>query len=115
MLLLKMVFNDNIKTGIFISLALILFFSYGHVFDAIEAWQIFKFGRNDIHIHRYLLLSCITIIALSVYLLNNKAGNLHDINNAVNVAAIALFIMPLINLFKILGDYCTVKFIKMNK
>lgn len=98
MLLLKMVFNDNIKTGIFISLALILFFSYGHVFDAIEAWQIFKFGRNDIHIHRYLLLSCITIIALSVYLLNNKAGNLHDINNAVNVAAIALFIMPLINI-----------------
>ena len=86
-LLLKMVLNDNIKTGIIISVALILFFSYGHVFEAIEAWQIFKYGRNDIHIHRYLLLSCITIIAIPVYFLNNKAENLHDINNAVNVAA----------------------------
>ena len=93
-----MILNDEIKTGIIISVALILFFSYGHAFDMIKAWQILNFGREDLHIHRYLLLTCGIIFASVVFYCLKTVNNLHDINNALNVAAVALFVMPLINI-----------------
>ena len=44
LLILQLIIKENEKIGIIVSISLMLFFSYGHVFAAIHSWQINNYG-----------------------------------------------------------------------
>jgi len=90
-----MIFKDNKKAGIVVSISLILFFSYGHVFNVIQGWEIgnFVIGR-----HRYLLLTWGTLFTCSAYFTIKTRRDLHNLTNILNVVALSLVVISLINI-----------------
>ncbi len=90
-----LIFKDNKKTGIIVSIFLILFFSYGHIFNVIEGREIgsFTIGRN-----RYLLLTWGMLFTCGAYFIIKTRKNLHNFTNFLNMAAASLVMISLINI-----------------
>ena len=83
-LLSGLIFRDSKKTGIAVSIFLVLFFFYGHTFNLIEDWQIrnFVIGRN-----RYLLIIWVVFFTSTTYSLYKTRNNLENIT-APNITII---------------------------
>ena len=82
LLLLGIFIKDSKKAAILISVSLILFFSYGHIYDLIVDLSIrnFEIGR-----HRYLLSIWGIIFSLSLFLTTRTRTNLQNLTNTLNV------------------------------
>lgn len=94
-LLSRRILKDSQKAGIFVSIFLVLFFSYGHAYDMIAGFQIdgFKIGR-----HRYLLLSWGILFAFGAYLTMKTHKDLRTSTIILNIVAFSLVVISIINI-----------------
>lgn len=92
----KFIFKDNIKGGIIVSLFLVMFFSYGHIYNIIEGSQIANFviGR-----HRYLLPTWgIIFICGNYFIIKKQHKSLYNFTKILNVIALTLILISLLNI-----------------
>lgn len=82
------------KSGIITTIFLILFFSYGRVYEAIKTWKI---GNILIGRHRYLMIIWAILLILCVYFTIRTRKDLHNLTQILNVIGVVLIIFPLIN------------------
>jgi hypothetical protein len=91
-----LIFKKNIrKSAILVSIFLILFFSYGRIYEIIQGFQIgpFVIGR-----HRYLWILWFIIFALCFYFIIKTKSDLYNFTNILNVMAVVLIIISLVNI-----------------
>jgi len=88
-------FKDSQKAGLFVSLLLILFFSYGHFQDMIRSIPGigFSLGRK-----RYILITYLLLLSGIIYLTIRTKKNLHVLTNFLNIVSIALITISMINI-----------------
>lgn len=102
----RIIFKNYQKAGLIISFFLILFYTYGHVYDVIKDWQI---GNFEIGRHRYLLLIYTTFYACCFYFITRASKNLSTTNNFLNIVAASLLTISLINIgfykFKTMNEW----------
>ena len=93
--LAKSIFRDSKKIAIIISVLIILFFSYGHIYDLIIDKYIFsiELGR-----HRYLLLAWGLIFTYTTYFIIRIRRNLNNFTRIINIAALSLVIISIFNI-----------------
>ncbi|MEA2016416.1 MAG: hypothetical protein U9O59_06925 [Actinomycetota bacterium] len=87
--------KDGKKAGIVTSIFLILFFSYGRVYEQIRG---FKIGNFIIGGHRYLLALWLILFILGAYFTIRTKKNLGNFSNILNVIAISLVLFSLVNI-----------------
>ena len=94
-LLDKFITKSSLKTGIIISIFLVLFFFFGHIFELINGWKIgsFEFGR-----YRYLLPAGILFFIGSSFLIIKTRKKLHDFSTLLNLVSATLVMIVLINI-----------------
>ncbi len=90
LLLLRLILKDTKKAAIIVSMFLIFFFSYGHVFNIIQDWWQIK--------HRYLLLPWGILFICIAYFTIKTPKNLYNFTNILNIIAISLVIISLVNI-----------------
>ena len=90
-----LILRDKNKAAIIVSFFLVLFFSFGHVYDKISGWQIgtFVIGR-----HRYLLPVWCMLLAFCAYFIIRTHRKLHNLTSILNVIASCLVVIPLISI-----------------
>ena len=95
LLIFGIFFRNLKKISIIISTFLILFFSYGHVFNLIDGWQIGDFivGRR-----RYLLIAWAIFLFTIIYFTAKTQKKLLDITKILNIMAISMVIISLFNI-----------------
>lgn len=87
--------RDNKKSGIIVSVFLVLFFSYGHVFHLIYGRQIgnFTFVRE-----RHLMVPWALIFICVFFYIMKTRRDLHNLTNILNIIAFSLVVISLINI-----------------
>lgn len=90
-----LIIRDYNKAAIIISLIIILFFSYGRVFDLILDQYI---GTFEIDRHRYLLFAWGSIFVCGAYLIIRTHTNLHNVTNLLNITALFLVLITIFNI-----------------
>ena len=94
--LLNLLIKDKMKSGLIISLGLVLFFSYGHFLNVLRDVVIedFVIGR-----HRYLVPSFGIIFVVGVYSILKTKKNFSDFTTIANVIAIVILLVSVSNIF----------------
>ena len=94
--LLNLLIKDKMKSGLIISLGLVLFFSYGHFLNVLRDVVI-----EDLVIsrHRYLVPSFGIIFVIGVYSMLKTKKNFSDFTTIANVIAIAILLVSVSNIF----------------
>jgi hypothetical protein len=92
LLLLLLVLKDITKAAIVVSAFVILFFSWGRVFDAVESWRVggFVMGREN-----YLLILWGLLFVYIVYLVLRSRRNLGNLTKVLNAISVALVTVSL--------------------
>ncbi len=90
--LLKAVYRDNHRAGLLTSFLLILFFTYGHVYNAIEGFSIL--GMN-IGRHRLLAPLWMALAGFSFWRGFQSRRDLQPLSNRANIIALIALTMPL--------------------
>lgn len=88
----KVIFKDWYTAGLFTTLALVLFFSYGHIYNELENVQILDFpiGR-----HRYWIPFWIAIFSLSIWWGKGRDWNAEALTRILNIIAVFALIFPI--------------------
>ncbi len=92
----KFILKDDIKGGIIVSLFLVLFFSYGHIYNIIGGARLgnFLIGR-----HRYLMLMWFIIFIYSNYFIIKKQHEcLYNFTKILNIIAFSLILISFLNI-----------------
>ncbi len=84
--------RDAAKTALLTGLALILFFSYGHLYYLVEG---FKIGSSIIGRHRYLVLLYLSLYTVIGYGIISRKQSPVGILQIFNVMAAALIVFPI--------------------
>ena len=94
--LLNLLIKDRMKSGLIISLGLVLFFSYGHFLNILRDVIVgdFVIGR-----HRYLTPSFVIIFIIGVYYMLKTKKNLVAFTTIANVIAIVILLISVSNIF----------------
>lgn len=92
-ILLGTIFKDWKKASIIVSLILVLFFSYGHIFNSVEKLLGDDILKNVIK-HRYALFVWLGLFAVGSYYTLKTRKNLNSLIKTLNVIAISLLILP---------------------
>ena len=94
--LLNLLIKDKMKSGLIISLGLVLFFSYGHFLNVLRDVVIddFDIGRN-----RYFLPSFVIIFVVGIYYMLKTKKNFSDFTTIANVIAIVILLISVSNIF----------------
>lgn len=89
------ILRDKNKRGIIITLFLLLFFSYGHLYGIVQGFAIggFQIGR-----HRYLYPVWSIIFVFVSYFFIKTQKNLYNFTKILNIVAISLVSISLINI-----------------
>jgi len=87
--------RDIEKAGAVTSVILILFFSYGHVYELIKE---FKIGDFLIGRHRYLMIAFALVFIIATWLLIKTRRELGNLTKFLNLIATVLVIIPLISI-----------------
>ncbi len=94
-LVLKQFFRDGDKPAILTALILVLFFSYGHVYNYLEGNQLLGFGLGR---HRLLAPIWVGLLIIGVIWIWRLRSNLRTLNQALNWIASAAVIFPLLQI-----------------
>ena len=92
LLIVRLVLKDWRKAALVTTLLLVLFFSYGHLYQLLRS--IPSVGM-DIGRHRYLIVVYLTVFAIGLWLILKKMGDISKITQALNSMGIVLLIFPL--------------------
>lgn len=87
--------KDCKKAGIIVAIFLVLFFSYGRVYDPIKG---LKIGNFIIGGHRYLLVVWLILFILGTYFTIRTKKDLRNFSNILNVIAVVLVLFSLVNI-----------------
>lgn len=90
----KLILKDWIKSGLIISLLVVLSFSYGHIYSLLDSTMI---GELEIGRHRYLLPIFLTIFSFITVLIIRTHVDLDKIKTIINAIAITLIIITIPN------------------
>jgi hypothetical protein len=90
-LILRIVLRDWRKAAIVCTLGVILFFSYGHIYELLQRVQVFgtMLGR-----HRHMLPIWLAIFALGWWWVGRRLQSTLALTSALNAAAIFILILP---------------------
>ena len=107
-ILIGFLLKNYIKSGLIVSLGLVLFFSYGHLYDILRE----SFPRYPIFEMHLILLSVymIIFIGISIYIIK-KERKLNNATKIINVVAVSIIILPLIGIgqFFIIDSYSSME------
>jgi hypothetical protein len=94
-LLGRVIFRDWVKAGLFGSLVVVLFFSYGHVYHLLEGKGIgsFTLGR-----HRFLVIVWVLAFMLGAFYIWRRSDRSPSLTNALNLVAAITLIFPIVNI-----------------
>ena len=92
-LLLWLILRDGKKTGIIVSIFLVLFFSYGHILEMIQNWQIKFLGQ-----HKCLMPIWGVLLIFTGYLVVRTRRNLYNFTYISNIISLTLVAISLINI-----------------
>ncbi len=87
--------RDANKAGIIVSIFLLLFFSYGHVYDALSDWRLASVVVGQ---HSYLIPTWIILLACGLYFTVRTAKDLRILTKILNVIAASLVLVSLLNI-----------------
>lgn len=87
--------KDSNKAGIVTSIFLVLFFSYGRIYELIVG---FKIGNFIIGGHRYLLAVWLILFIVGTFFTARTKKNLHNLISILNIIAVILVLIPLVNI-----------------
>jgi len=107
-ILIGFLLKNYIKSGLIVSLGLVLFFSYGHLYDILRE----NFSRYPIFEMHLILLSVymVVFIVISTYIIK-KERKLNNATKILNVVALSIIILPLIGIgqFFIIDSYSVIE------
>ena len=91
----NLLLKNKMKSGLIVSLGLVLFFMYGHIFNIFNNAMIgdFEIGR-----HRYLMGSFLMILGVGLYSILKTKKNFAEFTTIVNVIAIVLILVSVSNI-----------------
>jgi hypothetical protein len=92
LILNRLVFKDWQKATLITTLYLILFFSYGHVYQFLRATPIFSINLGR---HRYLTIVYCGVLVIGVWWIHKKLTALPEATQLMNVVGIALLVFPM--------------------
>jgi hypothetical protein len=92
--ILKRILKNGRKAGLIISIALILFFTYGHIYNVVNDISI---GNTDVGRHRYLIIPFLVCFVLSIYYFVRTKRELDNTTTIANVIAVSLIAIILVN------------------
>jgi hypothetical protein len=96
--LLWLIYRDWHKAALPVSLLVVMFYAYGHIYPSIEDATILNFNIGR---HRYLILAMLLLLAaLLVWVTRRKRNSLSDVTQAVNIIALILVAIPLIQIIR---------------
>lgn len=90
--LLRLVFRSKHSAGLATSVILLLFFSYGHVYEIFEGQ---KFLGLTLGRHRYLVICYLLLLVGSLVWISLKQNNLHRLTSFLNLITALALIFPL--------------------
>lgn len=92
---LKFIFKDIHKAALLTTTALIIFFSYGHIFEIIEGFKIlgFQIGRN-----KFLLPFTFSLSAIIFITILRSRSNFNKLSRFLNTTPIVLILLSLITI-----------------
>ena len=93
-LLARFIIKNNEKSGLIISLLLVLTFSYGHIYFLVDD---FTLGNSDIGRHRYLLIPFVISFVVGTYYFVKTKIKLNKVTTIFNVFAGTFLAVILIN------------------
>ena len=93
--LLNRLLKNSMKSGLIISLGLVVFFLYGHFFNIFNYVTI---GDFEIGHHSYLLTSFLLVFGICVYFILSIRKNFTDVTTIVNVVAIVILSISVFNI-----------------
>lgn len=96
MWLSKFIFKDNIKGGIIVSLFLVMFFSYGHIYAIVVGTRV-----GNIIIGRHICLFptwCIIYIFCNYFFITKQHKSLYNFTKILNIIAFSLILISLFNI-----------------
>lgn len=95
LVLLRCLLKDWLRAGLLATCWLLLFFSYGHLYELLRSVQVFHIalGRN-----RYLAPLWLTLAALSLYAAIRKSLPLKSISSTLNLFLFVALLFPLARL-----------------
>ena len=93
--LLNLLLKNKMKSGLILSVSLVLFFIYGHIFNIFSGVAIgdFEIGR-----HRYLLLIFIVLFVVGVYSILRTKKNLAEFTTIANVIVAVIILVSISNI-----------------
>ena len=99
-LLLRLIIKNSNKAAIVTSILLILFFSYGHVRDAISSLGINGFDIGQVHISNQFILAplWLALFIVAAFLVIKAHRDFSTSTKFLNVVAISLVVISLINI-----------------
>jgi hypothetical protein len=91
LLILKGLVKDIDKAALICSLAVVLFFSYGHIYQILKTSDVFSaLGR-----HRYMIPTWILVFVLGGWWIYRTRLNLRSATTTLNIIAVATLIIPI--------------------
>ena len=94
-LLSRLVLKDSDKAAIIISISIVLFFSYGHIYELILDQHI---GNFEIGRHRFLLFAWGLLFTCIAYLTIRTRRDLQNFTSTLNVVALSLILISFVNI-----------------
>jgi len=94
-ILLSFIFKNNRKAGLVVSLGLVLFFSYGHLFNVLGS-NFIKLSMSYQHI--LLASSFLILFVVGVYYFIKTKRKLDNITTIVNIMAVSLIAISVANI-----------------
>jgi hypothetical protein len=83
--------KDWLKAGLIVTAAVLLFFSYGHIYELLKKSEhLAAIGR-----HRYMIPTWALLFILATFFVVRSRSNLRSLNNALNITSIAALILPI--------------------
>ena len=91
-LIWKLIVKDWNKAGLFTTLTLVLFFSYGHIYNKLEPVQLFDISVGR---HRFWIPVWIALLTVGLWWANRRAWNFKAITQTLNIIAVVALVFPL--------------------
>jgi len=95
-IVLGILLKSRIKSGFIVSIGLVLFFSYGHIYILID-----DFEKNDEVSHLLLIIPALVIFSFVSYYFIKTKNSLHNLTKIVNIVAFSLVIISFFGI----GEY----------
>ncbi|MFV2045055.1 MAG: hypothetical protein ACC700_17690, partial [Anaerolineales bacterium] len=95
LVLFRLILGDWSRAGLLTSLGLLLFFSYGHVYNALRSVEL---GGTTLGRHRFLLPAWIILGAAGTWLIWKRAAHAPGLTTALTLGLGAALLIPLVQI-----------------